>query len=246
MREFDFGSFFTKYSCSGEFELKENVNTACFAQVVNILVKKKKKFTETYTIKCYNAANKEVLNSRRSNKCFLSQRELLNHVRQLRSIMDIKNISVKEVKNYFLVSATITAYETSHHYFLNWVRKTYEFPFNMYLFHARKLRKELFKESIFNLYNIVAFAYRGCNYSHDTGCGGTLYTVGELKERLLNYKKGPVNNVFPSIKDLVANPGDRALSESRNLEDWKNEDLYKISKKKYLEVYDKFKKANGK
>lgn len=243
MREFDFNSYFTKYSCSGNFELKDNNNTACFAQVVEILKKKKRKFTETYHIRCYDASNKNVLGSWKSNKCFLNQRELLNHVKQLRSIMDIKGISVKKIDNYFLVSATISAYETSHHYFLNWVRKTYEFPFNMYLLHARRLRRKLFRESIFNLYNIVAYAYRGNNYSHDTGCGGTLYTVEELKKRLLTHKVGLVNSVFPNIGKKYLN---RYLHESRDLEIWQDEKDYEIKQEKYLEIYDKFKKANGK
>ena len=74
--EFQYLSYYTKYSCSGAFELANPHNTACFATAFGKIKGIKGSFSETYKILIYKASNRKVLAGGRSNKCFLNKQQL--------------------------------------------------------------------------------------------------------------------------------------------------------------------------
>lgn len=239
--EFNYLNYYTKYSCSGTFKLT-NPHTACFAVAFGHIREQKGSFSETYKILIYKASDPKILGGNRSNKCFLNKQQLKNHINQLKSLMDLRITKLDEKKDHFELSVKVTGEKIYHLYYLNWARYTYEYPFNVILLDAHRLRKKLITESISNLYNIAAACYSG---SYGTGhaiCkGGKLYRIAELKKRLETLaKKGEswVNSVIersPNLSKVKTIPAD---NKRCNVEYWQSDEEYLKREQYYLSAYE--------
>lgn len=241
--EFQYLNYYTKYSCSGAFELANPHNTACFATAFGKIKGIKGSFSETYKILIYKASNRKVLTGGRSNKCFLNKQQLKNHINQLKSLMDLRIVGLSEENDHFELTVKVTGERIYHLYFLNWARYTYEYPFNVILLDAYKLRKKLITESISNLYNIAAACYNG--YSYNTGhaiCkGGKLYKIAELKKRLETLAKNgesQVNSIIESSSNSAKVKACPANNKYNNIEYWQSEEEYQKRERYYLNAYE--------
>ena len=191
----------------------------------------------------YKASDPKILAGGRSNKCFLNKQQLKNHINQLRSLMDLRIVGLNEEKDHFELTVKVTGEKIYHLYFLNWARYTYEYPFNVILLDAYKLRKKLITESISNLYNIAAACYNG--YSYNTGhaiCkGGKLYKIAELKKRLETLAKNGedrVNNVIESSSNLAKVKACPSDGKRSNIKYWQSEEEYQKREQYYLNAYE--------
>lgn len=237
----------TEYSCTGDYKRPMESNV-CFAKVFRELGGSQKKSIK-YVIRIYSglcAAKKKSWN----NACFLSRRELRNHIDQLKGIIPFKAkiISKKEGDlNFFEVILEIDNIKGIYHKFiLTWIRYAYEFPYNMFLMEACKLRKvkPFMFDSIANLFNLVGSSV-SLGGGHTIGYGGT---IGFLQRKELAARIGRVtelNNVYKhSYEGKHINTRERINNKELSwydLDFWKNEELFQKRIPVYLEKYKKIK-----
>lgn len=242
--EFQYLNYHTEYSCSGHFKMNKQ-SGVCFRDAFNKIENIREEFTETYEVYIYKGADQ--LKKSRSNACFMTEREIENHLKQLKSIMDLKKVSVKtdkENNKLMIATVTLTGKAIYHKYMLTWLRYVYEYPYNMVLMDARKLRQKVFiTESVSNLQNLIA-----CCISEYYGVGhgitskGGYYSVKELKNRLkymAGHNQKSLNLIFtsPDNCEKIKHIGGSS-ARFRDLDYWQSEDEFKNRVEYYKAAYD--------
>lgn len=241
MREFDYLSYCTEYSatCVDHNYHKAMKQDACFATIY--------KMFNNYGDDLYTVKYKVILyrgyeytrRSRLSNACLLSHNDLRNHIDQLKGIIPFKCRITKnnnDGKPVFKVDVTITdGTILQHKYFLAWLRYAYEYPFNVMLLDARKLRweKEFRFESGFNLFNVVAQCLDLWSPGHSIAYGNTVKLLKKeaLKKKLLHLNEDMrLNDIFacshtgakmiPRMSEMNTRLG------VRDIEYWINDQLF--------------------
>ena len=198
-------NFCTEYSSEGNTEKKMR-RDYCFSDVFhsegNGVVQK-----NTYTIKMYKMGDR--LNKDRYNNAILTDKNgIVHHLKILSSVFKFA-YHLEEKEDHFILTITLDGDLIYHKYMLTWVRYLYEYPFNVFLADANRL-KELpdYKfESIINLFNIVG-ATSGIN-DHgvaihaigDTSAFKACMTTKEIQERLKELCGGHkmINTLFPIV-----------------------------------------------
>lgn len=209
-KKFRLLNFYTEYSSKGSTEVKMQV-TYCFSDVFyserNGIVQNNK-----YTIKLYKTEAR--LNEKNNNFCLTDRRGIINHLRILKRLFKF-GYCLKELDDYFELTVLIKGDIIYHKYFLCWVRYLYEYPFNVFLADANKLKKlpEFKFESIINLFNLVGATSGIC--LHGTGIhaiGVTenfkeLLTLNEIKQSLKELEHGHtrINDTFPEVDENTLN-----------------------------------------
>ena len=237
----------TEYSCAGDY-VKQMGSAACFRYVFNHLDRNTKTSID-YVIKIYSgldAVNKE----RWNNGCFLNKREIRNHLDLLKGIIPFRAKIVSKEENglkFFEIRLRVENIKGIYHKFLlTWIRYLYEFPYNMYIVEANKLRKEkpFMFDSISNLFNLVGSSV-SLGGGHSIAWGNA---VGFLQRKELTAKIGQVralNNIYKryndggSVDTRVTHKG-RDLSYY-DLEYWRDEELFQRRLAVYQEKYKKIK-----
>ena len=198
-------NFCTEYSSEGDTK-KALRQDACFSTIFysegNGIVQKNK-----YNIKLYKMG--DWLNKKRQNNACLTDRSgIVHHLKILKSVFKF-SYHLKEKEDHFILTITLEGDLIYHKYMLSWVRYLYEYPFNVFLTDACKLKEVPgFKfESIINLFNLVG-ATSGI-YQHGTGIhaiGETswfkaLMTTKEIQAKLKELEGGytKVNDIFPVV-----------------------------------------------
>ena len=175
-------NFCTEYASEGDTCVRMQ-KTYCFSTVFysedNGIVQKNK-----YTLKLYKMG--DWLNKKRQNNACLTDREgIVHHLKVLQTVFKF-SYHLREHKDYFLLRLTLEGDLIYHKYMLTWVRYLYEYPFNVFLADANKLKKlpEFKFESIINLFNLVGASSGICQ--HGTG----IHAIGETEEfkKLLTIK----------------------------------------------------------
>lgn len=198
-------NFCTEYGSKGNtnINLKQD---ACFSNVFysedNGIVQKNK-----YTVKLYKMG--DWLNKKRQNNACLTDRTgIVHHLKILQSVFKF-SYRLKEKKDHFVLTITLEGDLIYHKYMLCWIRYLYEYPFNVFLADAYKLKGVPgFKfESIINLFNLVGATSGICQ--HGTGIhaiGETcwfkaLMTTKEIQAALKGLEGGntKINDVFPIV-----------------------------------------------
>lgn len=251
MREFRTVSYHTEYSCSGDYDRKM-ASSACFASAFRD-VDTRKKSSINYKIKLYT--NAEISrNIGRSNFCPLSKKDLKNHIYLLKGIIpfEVQITEYKEEKDpYYEVDLKLNDLPGIYHKFiLTWIRYAYEFPYNMFLVEANKLRKEIpFRfDSVANLFNLVGSCV-GLGGGHTVGWGESIGFL-QRKELTAKLKKvGRLNSIYKTTNDRlrISTLVQHKNKELRytDMEFWNNDELYQDRLKTYLQKY-KHIKANPK
>ncbi len=198
-------NFCTEYSSKGN--TKKNLKIeSCFSKIFysecNGVFQKNK-----YTIKLYKIG--DWLNKKcQNNACLTNRTGIVHHLKILQSVFKF-SYRLKEHEDHFILYITLEGDLIYHKYLLCWIRYLYEYPFNVFLADAYKLKDVPgFKfESIINLFNLVG-ATSGI-YEHGTGIhaiGETswfkaLMTTKEIQAKLKELEGGhkQINDIFPII-----------------------------------------------
>lgn len=203
-------NFCTEYGSEGDTQ-KGLYQDACFSTIFhsedNGIVQKNK-----YTIKLYKIG--DWLNKKRQNNaCMTDRAGIVHHLKILQSVFKF-SYHLKEEEDHFTLTITLEGDLIYHKYMLSWVRYLYEYPFNVFLADACKLKGiPGFKfESIINLFNLVGATSGICQHGTgihaigETGWFKALMTTKEIQARLKELEGGhkQINDIFPV---LYANGG---------------------------------------
>lgn len=248
MQEFKFPSYCTEYSCEGSIK-KAMRREACFSFVFNKAVDDS---DVTYKVILYKGTDL-IGKEHKNNACLFTKKEISNHLKQAQSIYPFE-FKVKEVPNY---AGTYPVYKvtlkvhgvpgTFHKYILTWLRYMYEYPYNVLLLDAYKLKKDpVFRFwSIANLFNLVLSCYCGDSPDiHQIAQNRVSKTmkVKELREKIkevkrLNYIYEGLRHNRRLIKDKV---GDLSIMD---IEFWESNKLFEDERKPvYMDTYKDIKK----
>lgn len=224
--EFKFLSYHTEYSSRGDLNKKMAIE-ACFSQVF----RKDGIKNAEYDVKIYK--EDAVLKDHKSNACYLTKKEVDNHIKIVKYLFDFE-YEIKDEDDHFLVHIKLEDKKNIYHrYILNWVRYTYEFPYNMCLRDAMWMKKQNPKkyrfESIFNLFLLTSHCYNG-NYEeiHSVGKRKLFITQKELKKSI--EKCSRLNDIVKCSNLRIKN-----IEPCYSLKSW-NEDFekrYKIYDNEY-------------
>lgn len=249
MEEFRYLNYRTIFS-SNALELEEE-NRACFREAFDSELLRAGK-TIDYHIKVRvnmsedNGNNYEALNIT----------ELRNYVgllnkfnsKKCKFTYDIEKIPKKKDEDeFYMINVNIRGKKIYHKYFLTWIRFSYEFPYNMALRDAYRLRKETYRfDSIANLYNLAV-----ASHSYEFGLGhgitnrGLFKTNKELIERLGTMTSIEVNNIYETVDrggDFSIYNGEIGKFKFIDLEYWNSDKAYKMRLEAYKKNYKILKK----
>lgn len=233
-KQFVYLNFHTEYSSTGTLN-KEMEREYCFSDVFW----GESHQNNTYEIMFYlnDVALKD---GAKNNACFLTKEELSDYISLAKNIYDFEFTITdsEDKKDALVVELTINGPRIAHRYILTWVRYAYEFPFNMYLMDAMRLKKmdEFKDDDIFNLFNLVG-ATSGYSFH-----GDRIHCIGDiswprkfytLEERIKTLKKskatGEVNDLFPKLNitlETLYNGNKNFKSNLQCLEYWQSEDYF--------------------
>lgn len=242
-------SYSTIYSARGTVN-NDLSSRACFANVLNRGENLNEEHYEIYLI----CDPQYALNKHQSNLCFLTLKELKKHIYLARRLFPFK-YSVEDIRydGYaaFKVSIDLNACHFYHRYLLTWIRYAYEFPFNVILNDALRMKRAyLNKESIPNLFVLCANSYYSGIEIYNTGHAISRIDSKFLKEPVLKDKIhniGLRNDRRSCVNDLY----DRATcsieaiknNNSCYLEYWTNSEDFEDRAKVYLKNYKKLKQS---
>ena len=179
-----------------DFDIRESI---CFSSLFNSACKSK--YYRIIILK-----DDADLNKYYSNYCFFNKREIINHLKQLPKFCNIK-FSVTEINYNNDEAFQIDIYIDSdkriiHKYVLTWIRTLFEWPFYLYLLHAKELHKtpEFRFESIINLFNVIASVHRD-SFNVNIHTFGTDLAILRKKDIINRIDKIRfVNDVFPKFR----------------------------------------------
>lgn len=180
-----------------------------------------------------------ILKDRKNNACFLSLKELHEHIKWLGSFVKIK-YSIKEEKDKYILNISFDGNGVLNKFVLSWIRYTYEFPFNMFLLDAHKINRQKGNKTrgLINLFNIVG-ASSGIDI---TGTG--IHAIGnsfmpkesltkkQIKVLLDSGGNGRVNDIFKEMNRNLFETIKNANVYSFDY--WDSEEKFKERYKVYL------------
>ena len=200
-KQFVYLNFHTEYSSTGTLE-KRMRREYCFSDVFyHDHVQNNK-----YVIRIYKGL--DALNQdQRNNACFMTKDELFDYISIAKRFNDF-NLKIDENEKMFTVHLELDAKRVVHRYVLTWLRYAYEFPFNVYLADAIRLKNVTgFKrDDLFNLFNLVSatsgYHFHG-DYIHCIGDASWVRPFYTPKEQINILDKADdceeVNDLFRHI-----------------------------------------------
>jgi hypothetical protein len=236
--EYNFLNYYTEYEAHGDFN-KEKDHHACFAMAF--------KDVEDYSHVSYKIYIYKELKNGHSNFCTIqSKKELEKYIGLVKSLFKFK-FKVEETEAEYIVSLELNNLRNIYHrYILTWIRYSYEYPYNVLMADAIKLRKnnKRFRcESLFNLFLLVSQTF-----SKSGGYYGTGHAISENGKfiRLKGLRKNLDKKSY--MNDLVRDSSSKGLKSlvnmrHKNKEYWNDE--YEDREKVYLYNY-KYKKEHEK
>lgn len=235
-------NFCSEYSSEGD-TYKKMKKEACFSTVFNSneVIQENK-----YTIVLYKPG--DFLNKKKQNNACLTDRKgIVKHIRVLKSFFPFK-YSLKEKKDRFEIVLILKGDIIYHKFLLCWVRYLYEYPFNVFLTEANKLKNipEFKFKSIINLFNLVGATSSIYDFGTSIhAIGETRYfkhfmTIKEIKDKL-NKLKGGKSRVNEIFKTLLKEEGLKSLKvDDKTLhssEYWDSEEEFNNRLELYKENY---------
>lgn len=256
MNNFWYLDYHTEYSCEGDIYHSLEAN-ACFSYVF------KNSYSDNmsvdYSVILYKDT-KLADEYHKSNACFLTKNQLENHLKQAQILYPFK-FAVHDLTNYHQVDDDYNNCDecwnvykvdlklenvpgTFHKYLLTWLRYTYEFPYNVLLLDAYKLKNEdCFRfTSIANIFNLVLGCYcdKELNGLHQVPEDNALVEflkTKDLREKLSDIRK--LNTIYKALKykrEMI--PESINNLSIRDIEYWNDNKLYEEFRKPiYLKTY---------
>ena len=237
MREFEYLNYLTQYSISGSMEMAMK-RDACFSTIFNDAFKDQ---TNTYKIILYTSDFE--LKNRHNNYCPFTKQQVKNHIRQLKDLGDF-TFTVDEKEDHMEVTITISKKcNLFHRYVVSWIRYLYEFPYNMLLKDAYKLKQEprFIFTSISNLMNVCVAAY---NWSQRDihGITETRNMYLPLTKKLLRQRinrKRTLHSIYDNAGRSWCYLNTTSGKDNENFEYWSSPEMYDYRKSIYLQIADK-------
>lgn len=246
MKDFQFLDYHTEYSCKGTFEKEMDVE-ACFSFVFNKT--DEENVSEEYEVILYKGTDfsREKHNS---NSCLFTKKQIRNHLRQAQGIYPFDFHITEAAKwrgsyNVFKVHLKLTNVPgTFHKYLLTWLRYMYEYPYNVILYDAYKLKKDpCFRfTSMSDLFNLVLGCFNENPAAiHQIAENQVSKTMlkRDIREKLQNIQI--LNNIYVKLKNKVKinqiPNGDGNLTTT-DFEFWESDDIFERRRKPvYMNVY---------
>lgn len=239
-------NFCTEYSSEGS-TYKKMSRDACFSTIFHSVLNGRGIIQENkYTLVLYKPG--DFLNKKKQNNaCFTDRKGIVKHIRVLKSFFPLK-YRLKEREDSFKIVLILKGDIIYHKFLLCWVRYLYEYPFNVFLAEANKLKNipEFKFKSIINLFNLVGATSSVYDFGTNIHAIGEIHyfkhfmTVKEIKDKLNKLKGGKsgVNDIFKivrEIKDLkTLKEEDKTLHSSKY---WDSEEEFNNRLELYKENY---------
>lgn len=244
MREFSYLDFKTEYSCKGFFDTPLLKGT-CFNIAFNKLSHLKHTINEQYEIILYRSLD-YLRRTHYSNYCVLSKRQLSKHLQQARDIFQF-DFKINNIKVYDISAFKVTLILNKkcpllfHKYLLTWLRYTYEFPFNVLLLDAYKLKKESrFRyTSIVNLFNVILTGFRQSSCVHSITQAGVNCRLKKSQIRTQLTKIEKLNDLYKVLTfNYQTFPKSVQNKGIEDIEYWEDNDIYERFRKPiYIKTY---------
>ena len=246
MNDFQFLDYHTEYSCKGTLEKEMDVE-ACFSFVFNQI--DEGNVSEEYEVILYKgtAFSREHHNS---NSCLFTKKQIRNHLKQAQGIYPFDFYITEAAKwrggyNVFKIHLKLTNVPgTFHKYLLTWIRYMYEYPYNVILYDAYKLKKDpCFRfTSMSDLFNLVLSCFNENPADiHQIARNQVSKTMlkRDIREKLQNIQI--LNDVYVKLKNKVKinqiPNGDGNLTTT-DFEFWESDDIFERRRKPvYMNVY---------
>ena len=246
MNDFQFLDYHTEYSCKGAFE-KEMDAEACFSFVFGQTGKEN--ISEEYEVILYKgtAFSREHHNS---NSCLFTKKQIRNHLKQAQGIYPFDFHITEAAKwrggySVFKIHLKLTNVPgTFHKYLLTWLRYMYEYPYNVILYDAYKLKRDpCFRfTSMSDLFNLVLGCFNeNPRDIHQIARNQVSKTMlkRDIRKKLQNIQI--LNNVYVKLKNKVKinqiPNGDGGLTTA-DFEFWESDDIFERRRKPvYMNVY---------
>lgn len=247
VNKFQYLSYDTVFDAKGDKDL-DCARNACFAPILN---RGTNIHNEEYNLYLVHDP-KYALNKNRSNLCFLSLKQLKKHIYLARRLFPFEySVEETEYEGYptYKVHLKLNANHFYHRYLLTWIRYAYEFPFNLILMDAIRMKHcYLNRESIANLFVLCANSYCEGPEFYNSGHAISYQGCNFLKERLLkagidsiaakNDKYSRVNDLYRQLNPVINKKYPRLKGKnSRYLEYWIDQDDFEKRAKVYLKGY---------
>ena len=246
MKDFQFLDYHTEYSCKGTLEKEMDVE-ACFSFVFNQI--DEGNVSEEYEVILYKGTNfsREKHNS---NSCLFTKKQIRNHLKQAQGIYPFDFHITEAAKwrggySVFKIHLKLTNVPgTFHKYLLTWLRYMYEYPYNVILYDAYKLKKDpCFRfTSMSDLFNLVLSCFNeNPAVIHQIARNQVSKTMlkRDIREKLQNIQI--LNDVYVKLKNKVKinqiPNGDGNLTTT-DFEFWESDDIFERRRKPvYMNVY---------
>lgn len=246
MNDFQFLDYHTEYSCKGEFEKKMSVE-ACFSFVFGKTGKEN--ISEEYEVILYKGTDFSRA-THNSNSCLFTKKQIRNHLRQAQGIYPF-DFYITEAPNWgngynvFKVRLKLTNVPgTFHKYLLTWLRYMYEYPYNVILYDAYKLKKDpCFRfTSMSDLFNLVLGCFNenpaAIHQIAENQVSKTMLKK-DIREKLQNIQI--LNNVYVKLKNKVKInqiPNKDGNLTTTDFEFWESDGIFERRRKPvYMNVY---------
>ena len=246
MKDFQFLDYHTEYSCKGTLEKEMDVE-ACFSFVFNQIYEGN--VSEEYEVILYKgtAFSREHHNS---NSCLFTKKQIRNHLKQAQDIypFDFYITEAAEWRggyNVFKIHLKLTNVPgTFHKYLLTWLRYMYEYPYNVILYDAYKLKKDpCFRfTSMSDLFNLVLSCFNENPADiHQIARNQVSKTMlkRDIREKLQNIQI--LNDVYVKLKNKVKInqiPNEDGNLTTTDFEFWESDDIFERRRKPvYMNVY---------
>ena len=246
MKDFQFLDYYTEYSCKGTLEKEMDVE-ACFSFVFNRI--DEGNVSEEYEVILYKgtAFSREHHNS---NSCLFTKKQIRNHLKQAQGIYPFDFYITEAAKwrggyNVFKIHLKLTNVPGMFHkYLLTWLRYMYEYPYNVILYDAYKLKKDpCFRfTSMSDLFNLVLGCFNeNPSAIHQIAENQVSKTMlkRDIREKLQNIQI--LNNVYVKLKNKVKInqiPNEDGNLTTTDFEFWESDDIFERRRKPvYMNVY---------
>ena len=258
MQEFNYLNLHTVYKCSGEFSESTGYDgDYCFRKIFhNKEGLGDREITEKYVITTYKGIY-YLVTSKNNNACIFSPEEIRKHLEIAKTEIHPFKYQIEETRvclgsrNYpaYKVTLDITGKFLYHKCILTWFRYLYEYPSNLIMKDAYRLKASCPSLKFINmldLYNLVASCYPYNDYKSDQtlSWGGKFMTIKQFKNRLKELEpQGTENDVLSKIygRRISAQTRISSLPNCSNLhydfEYWTGDEYFEERKALYLNEF---------
>lgn len=143
--DFKYSNLCTIYSCSGACSLERRERPCYHSAVENLRSNSSNNFIN-YSIIVLDGES-YAISANVKNACYLNKQQIKTHLKQINKYLNkpVKfTVTNTDYKGFsaFKIDISITGSKRDHLFALTWIRHLYEYPFNLILLDAHRLRRD--------------------------------------------------------------------------------------------------------